>query len=102
MSFHDKWCRLASLRITTTSLVILVNGGPYYFFYSSKKDLKHGDSLSPFLFILVMEAFYKMLLKASLQSHSRVGSNSDAIRKDIIHSYLLIILYCLAYLMKRL
>lgn len=46
--------------ICTTSPAVMVNGGPSSFFKAARR-LRQGDPLSPLLFIIVMEAFSKLL-----------------------------------------
>lgn len=46
--------------ITTPSFAIMVNGGPFSFFKASK-GLRQGNSLSPVLFFIVMEALSRLI-----------------------------------------
>ncbi|XP_070029234.1 secreted RxLR effector protein 78-like [Nicotiana tabacum] len=46
--------------VTTVSYSITINGQPTKPF-QAKKGLKQGDSLSPYLFVLVMEYFTRLL-----------------------------------------
>ena len=64
--FPDKWRRWISFYLSTIHFSILINGTPHGFF-GSYRGLRQGDPLSPFLFILVMEAFSRMLDKAVLE-----------------------------------
>uniref|UniRef100_A0A2N9IH31 Reverse transcriptase domain-containing protein n=1 Tax=Fagus sylvatica TaxID=28930 RepID=A0A2N9IH31_FAGSY len=53
--FPLKWRRWISYCISTVRFSILINGSPEGFFGSSR-GIRQGDSLSPLLFVLVMEA----------------------------------------------
>jgi mannosylglycoprotein endo-beta-mannosidase len=61
--FGDKWCKWIQFCISTVSLSVLVNGNPEGYFRSSR-GLRQGDPLSPLLFVIVMEAFSRMIEKA--------------------------------------
>ena len=63
MSFGAKWVRWLRWCISSIRFSILINGTPIGFFASSR-GLRQGDPLSPFLFILAMEAFSSILKKA--------------------------------------
>ncbi|CAN0887943.1 Putative ribonuclease H protein At1g65750 [Linum grandiflorum] len=54
MGFPDRWIDWVRACITSPSFSILVNGEASGYFQSSR-GLRQGDSLSPFLFILVMD-----------------------------------------------
>uniref|UniRef100_A0A2N9G614 Uncharacterized protein n=1 Tax=Fagus sylvatica TaxID=28930 RepID=A0A2N9G614_FAGSY len=59
---------------------VLINGSPEGFFGSSR-GLRQGDSLSPLLFVIVMEALSKMMTKAvegGLMSSFQVGSRDHS------------------------
>eukprot|EP00253_Pinus_taeda_P012543 PITA_12543 len=52
--FDHNWVRWVMAFVTSSNFSILVNGSPSEIFLPSK-DLRQGDLLSPFLFILMME-----------------------------------------------
>jgi hypothetical protein len=56
----EKWCLWIKHYILPTRFSVLINGVPSGFFGSSR-GVCQGDPLFPFLFVLVMEAFSRML-----------------------------------------
>ena len=62
MGFGDKWVGWIEWCISTTTFSVLVNGSPACFFGSSR-GLRQGDPLSPYLFVLGMEALSLMIDK---------------------------------------
>ena len=64
MGFGERWCRWIKWCLSIVSFSVLVNGSPTVFFQGSK-GLRQGDPLSPYLFVIVMEAF-SCLMKRTL------------------------------------
>jgi hypothetical protein len=58
--FGERWCSWIKHCISSTRFSVLINGVPSDFFGSSR-GVRQGDPLSPFPFVLVMEAFSRML-----------------------------------------
>nr|GEV61946.1 RNA-directed DNA polymerase, eukaryota, reverse transcriptase zinc-binding domain protein [Tanacetum cinerariifolium] len=77
-----KWIR-ACLRLARTS--ILVNGSPSSEF-SIKHDLRQGDSLSPFLFIIVMEGLH-LAFNEALQTNLIRGAFVGAAKFNVSHFF---------------
>jgi hypothetical protein len=74
--FCLKWRKWIHYCISTTRFSILINGSPKGFFGSSC-GIHQGDSLSPLLFAIVMEALSRMMNRAvenGLLSDFKVGS----------------------------
>ena len=77
--FGERWSLWIKQCITIARFSILINGVPSGFFGSSC-GVRQGDPLSPFLFILVMEAFSRMLgafTSRGLISGFSVGSSGQ-------------------------
>ena len=60
MKFPEIWCRWIYGVLSSARSSVLVNGSPMFEF-GFVKGLRQGDPLSPFLFIIVMEAFSSVI-----------------------------------------
>ena len=63
MGFRAKWISRIQWCIGTVSFSVLINGTPSGFFQSSR-GLRQGDPLSPYLFVIVMEALSCLFKRA--------------------------------------
>ena len=63
LGFLDKWIERVMTFVTTTSFSILLNGKPYGN-VTPIREIRQGDPLSPYLFLLCAEGFTSLLVKA--------------------------------------
>ncbi|KAJ0897860.1 putative RNA-directed DNA polymerase [Helianthus annuus] len=63
MGFPDLWCKWVLGILKSASSSVLVNGAPTFLF-RCEKGMRQGDPLSPFLFLVVMEALSCMINRA--------------------------------------
>ncbi|RZC81200.1 hypothetical protein C5167_043775 [Papaver somniferum] len=67
MGFCSEWCDLIMQCVSTTHISILLNGVPCES-YKPTRGVRQGDPLSPYLFIIVGEAFSRQLLSAEQEN----------------------------------
>jgi len=78
LGFHKKWIHWIKACMTSTTISVLVNGSPTTEF-KSKRGLRQGDPLAPFLFIIVAKGLAGLVRKASkigILEGVGVGSNN--------------------------
>ena len=88
MGFGSKWIRWINWCISTATFSVLINGSPSGFFRSSR-GLRQGDPLSPYLFVIGMEALSCLLQRAvegNFISGCRFGGRDGG---EIVISHLL-------------
>ena len=63
LGFHDSWICLITRCITYVSYSVLINGVAFGNIIPSR-DLRQGDPLSPYLFLLCADGFSSLIIKA--------------------------------------
>jgi hypothetical protein len=77
--FGERWRSWMYQCVSMVRFSVLINGTPEDFFDSSR-GVRQGDPLSPLLFVMVMEAFSRMMnvvVEKELLTSFAVGSRSD-------------------------
>lgn len=65
MGFHPKWLKMIMECVSFVSYVVLVNESTQNWFKHSR-GIRQGDPLSPYLFIICVEALTSLLLRADM------------------------------------
>ncbi|XP_010431321.2 PREDICTED: uncharacterized protein LOC104715626 [Camelina sativa] len=66
MGFNDQWVKWIMMCVTSVTYSVLINGSAFGF-VKPERGIRHGDPLSPFLFILYAEALIHVMEKRRLQ-----------------------------------
>lgn len=78
LGFPSRFVHLIMQCVETASYSVAVNGSIYGFF-PGKNGVRQGDPLSPYLFLVCMEYFSRMLRKASLSPGFRFHPKCDSL-----------------------
>ena len=88
MRFDSQWLSWIKWCISIASFSVLINGSPACFFPSSR-GLRQGDPLSPYLFVIGMEAL-SCLINCVIEGNYLFGSRiADGRGEDLAISHLL-------------
>jgi len=88
MRFSNKWKKWISFCISTVHFSVLINDEASGFF-SSSRGLRQGDSLSPLLFILVMDTLSRLVIKAGEEGFLNGFHISNPHSEGLLMSHLL-------------
>jgi hypothetical protein len=67
LGFASRWVELIMECVTTHTYSILINGNPHGFIKPSR-GIRHGDPLSPYLFLLCAEDLSNLIRKAESEN----------------------------------
>ena len=88
MGFDSRWMIWIKWCISTTSFSVFINSSPTGFFPSSR-GLRQGDPLSPYLFLIIMEAL-SCLINRVVEGNYIFGSRiADGRGEELVISHLL-------------
>jgi hypothetical protein len=87
LGFHSTWTKWIETCISSTSFSILINGSSFGMF-SPGRGLRQGDLLSPFLFILGLEALSRLLLRE--EQNGKIRGMKIARNNPSIHHLLFV------------
>ncbi|XP_026428361.1 uncharacterized protein LOC113324255 [Papaver somniferum] len=76
--FSSKFFQLISQCISTTEIEVLINGSPSKSFHPTR-GIRQGDPLSPYLFILAMESFSRVIKEFSICSGQLINFSKSAV-----------------------
>ena len=88
MGFGGRWISWIKWCISTASFSVIVNGSPAGYFPSSR-GLRQGDPLSPYLFVIGMEALSCLLNRATDGNYLSSTKIADGRGEDLVISHLL-------------
>ncbi|XP_026410645.1 uncharacterized protein LOC113305867 [Papaver somniferum] len=74
MGFSEKWCSLIHQCISTTEISVLLNGSPCTPFHPTR-GIRQGNPISPYLFIISMEAFSRAMVATEYSKKISVKNN---------------------------
>lgn len=64
MGFDDRWIQLIMMCVTTTNYAVMVNGNPMGSI-TPTRGTRQGDPISPYLFLICVEALSSLMSKAA-------------------------------------